>query len=298
VGVVRGPARRTGSLAILSAAGGLCLAAMTASVSPGLIMRLGAFAGAGVAAETPVLAQAAQEPPRAKDPVYRTMAAFNVSQLKLDGVEIWYYRKAPSGEGTWPALIVLHDGWGLTVPLQRALDALADQGFVVYAMDFNNRRVATDPDKAREMALLQDAEAVSEKASALLHYVKFLPEVGDHRVGLIGFDTGATAALRTAMRTDEVSALAVVYPPDPPPADALRRIPCPVLAIYGANDTVMPKAKVDAFQTALQEAGRTAEVKVYDGAGHGFMSPSDPGHDAAAAGDAWGLVGAFFRSHL
>ena len=120
--VMRRGSRRTGALAILSAAGGVSLAAMTATVSPGLIVQLGAFAGAGVAAETPVLAQPRQDQGKGKEPAYRSMSAANVSRLKLDDAEFWYYRKAPAGEGTWPGVLVLHDGWGLTVPLERAID--------------------------------------------------------------------------------------------------------------------------------------------------------------------------------
>jgi carboxymethylenebutenolidase len=283
---------------MLSAAGGLCLAALTASLSPGLIMRLGAFVGAGVAAETPALAHPGAQSGESKPPAFRTMATGNISQIKIEDREIWVYRKAPEGEGTWPAVLILHDGWGLTQPLQRSIDALAAQGFVVMALEMNNRKVATEPDKARELSLLMDVEAASESASLLLHHLKYLREVGDHRVGLVGFGSGAKVALRTAMRTDEMSGLVVVYPPDPPQADALRRIPCPILAVYGGNDAVMPREKVESFRTALMEAGRNADVHVYEQAGHAFMNEADKNHDPGAAADAWSLMTAFLRSHL
>lgn len=286
----------SGAFTMLCAAGGVLLGAITASVSPGFIMSMGAFVGAGVAAESEALAR--PRLPEAGKPVMRTMSAGNLTMLKLEGRDIWFYRKAPTGEGTWPGVLVLHDGWGLTQALQRSVDALAERGFVVMALDLNNRKVAMDPEKAREMGVLLDVDSAAETAGVLLHHLKFLPEVGDHRVGFVGFGTGAMVALRAAMRTDEMSGVVVAYPPDPPGAEPLRRIPCPLLAFYGGEDAIVPRERVEAFRTALIEAGRNAEVQVYEKAGHAFMNQADPHHDADAAADAWSLMAAFLRSHL
>jgi carboxymethylenebutenolidase len=292
-------ARHTGALALLSAAGGVCLAALTATASPGLIMRLGAFVGAGVAAESPALAAAPTTSPEApKPPAFRVTATSNITFVRAQERTFRVYRKAPEGEGTWPGVVLLHDGWGLTPALQRSIDALAAQGFIVMALEMNKGKAANDPDRAREFGLLLDVDSVSEEAGALLHHLKYLPEVGDHRVGLVGFGSGAKVALRTAMRTDEISGLVVVYPTETPAADALRRIACPIQAVYGGNDAVVPREKVEAFRTALIEAGRNADVQVYEKAGHAFMNEGDPGHDAGAAADAWSLIAAFLRSHL
>jgi carboxymethylenebutenolidase len=296
--------RRAGALAMLSAAVGIGLGSIAASLSPGMVAWLGTALGAEILYDSSALAQqtsdaSAQEgQPEPPAPGMRTMSAGNLTRFKAGEQEVSVYRRAPAGEGTWPGLVVLHDGWGLTPRFQNELGRLADQGFVVLALDMNRGKVARDADKGREMGVLVDQAGSAEQAMALVHHLKYQPEVGDHRVGILGFGVGAAVALRAAMRSDETSAVAVFYPVADADPSALRRIACPVLAVFGGQDTVVTPARAEAMRAALREAGRTAELKIYDGASHGFMNPETSGHDAGTAQDAWSLAASFFRGIL
>ena len=44
----------------------------------------------------------------------------------------------------------------------------------------------------------------------------------------------------------------------------------PVLGLYGADDQSITAAQIEAMKAALATAGKTAEFKIYPGAGHGF----------------------------
>ncbi len=298
------PPRRAGALAMLSAAVGIGLGSIAASLSPGMVAWLGTALGAELLYDSSALAQqipdaSAQEgQSEAPAPPMRTMAAGGLTRVKAGDQEISVFRRAPAGEGTWPGLVVLHDGWGLTRPFQDALGRLADQGFIVLALDMNRGKVARDADKGREMSILVDQAAAADQAMALVHHLKYLNEVGDHRVGILGFGVGASVALRAAMRSDETSAVALFYPTADADPSSLRRIACPMLAVFGRKDTVVTPARAEAMRAALQEAGRTAEIKIYDGAGHGFMNSEAPGHDAGMAQDAWSLAASFLRGIL
>jgi carboxymethylenebutenolidase len=73
-----------------------------------------------------------------------------------------------------------------------------------------------------------------------------------------------------------------------------------VLGNYGAEDKGPTPEQARAFEAALKKAGRTVDIKVYDGAGHAFANPSNPwgGYRKEAAADAWARTTAFLAKHL
>ena len=58
---------------------------------------------------------------------------------------------APEGKGPFPALVVIHEWWGLNDWVKEQASKLADQGYVTLAVDLYRGKVATTPDEAHEI---------------------------------------------------------------------------------------------------------------------------------------------------
>ena len=57
----------------------------------------------------------------------------------------------PAGNGPFPALIVIHEYWGLNDWIKEQASKLADQGYEALAVDLYRGKVATTPDMAHEL---------------------------------------------------------------------------------------------------------------------------------------------------
>jgi carboxymethylenebutenolidase len=122
------------------------------------------------------------------------------------------------------------------------------------------------------------------------------PESRGARVGCVGFCMGGGLSALLACEEPELSAAAVYYG-STPPAEAVARIACPVLAFYGGLDQRV-NAQIPAFEEAMAKSGRSFEKVVYEGANHAFFNDDSPVYDPGAARDSYARLLAFFARHL
>ena len=87
-----------------------------------------------------------------------------------------------------------------------------------------------------------------------------------------------------------------LHPKDP--LDLAGEMACPVLGLYGEEDTGIPVADVRKMEAALKEAGKTAEVVVYPGAPHAFFADYRPSYRPEPAKDAWQRALNWFARYL
>ena len=79
----------------------------------------------------------------------------------------------------------------------------------------------------------------------------------------------------------------------------INKIKAPVLGNFGADDQGIPAKDVKAFESAMKADGKTADVKIYDGAGHAFENPNNKqGYRPEAAADAMQRSSGFFQKYL
>lgn len=208
----------------------------------------------------------------------------------------------PAGEGPFPTIVVVHEWWGLSDWVEENTRRLAGLGYVAFAVDLYGGKVTDDPGEAHElMRALDDGEAVADLKGAV-SYLKTRPFVAkDQKLGTIGWCMGGKLARLLAQSSGDVGPTVICYGSVVTEEEQIARLRGkPVLGIFGATDRGIPAAKVQEFGELLQANSKDTPVKirVYEGAGHGFMRPGGPQHNADAAKEAWEEIVAFFTSIL
>lgn len=205
----------------------------------------------------------------------------------------------PEKAGRYPGVIVVHDWWGLTDWVKQQTANLADQGFVVLAVDLYGGKVAGSTDEAVQLSgALKDGDAVLKLMSGII-YLTTQNDVERDRIGAVGWAIGGYYALRLAMAVPRLGAVVDNYGPLPTDPNEMESMAAPVLGNFGANDHGVTPNDVDAFKKAMKNLNRTVDIKVYDGAGHSFENPNDgSAYREAAAQDAWNRTVAFLNKSL
>jgi carboxymethylenebutenolidase len=210
------------------------------------------------------------------------------------------YLATPSGKGPFPGVIVIQEWWGLDAWVKQQADALAKEGYVALAPDLYRGKVTSKPEEAHQLmsGLSQDRGLQDLKAAyATLAARK---DVKADRIGAIGWCMGGRYALLLAAEEPRIKAVVPYYGAPPTDAATLARIKAPVLGNYGGDDKGPAPAQVKDFEAAMKKAGKSVDVKIYEGAPHAFANENNPwgGYRKEAAADAWKRTLAFFDTHL
>ena len=96
----------------------------------------------------------------------------------------------PDGRGPFPAVIVIHEWWGLNDWIRQNAVKLADQGYVALAIDLYRGRVTTNPAEAHGLMHTTPGDRATRDLSAAVAYMKSRPDVRKNRIGSIGWDMG------------------------------------------------------------------------------------------------------------
>jgi carboxymethylenebutenolidase len=224
----------------------------------------------------------------------------NVTYPSLDGkLTLGGYLAQPTATGKYPAVLMVHEWWGLTEDIDRKADRLAQAGFVVLAVDAMRGRSANSVPGAIVLVSSTPAAQIDADVDAALAYLKALPTVDSTRVGATGFCFGGTTTMRLGMRDGSLKA-AVIFYGSGPVTDRTKLGHLgesgPVLGIFGTQDSNIPTAQAVAFGDALKAKG-AGEVHLYEGQGHAFVkydSLDVPG----ASQDGWNEMQAFLEKNL
>lgn len=209
------------------------------------------------------------------------------------------YLALPTMPGPHPAVIVIHEWWGLNDWVKEQARGLAAQGFVALAVDLYRGKLATDPDVAHELSRgLPDDRALRDMKAAFA-YLQSRKDVKKNAIGSVGWCMGGGLSLRLALNELGLKACIVNYGALPTDATAIGKIQAPVLGNFGAEDGGIPPAAVQAFEKEMKAQGKHIDVKIYPGAGHAFENPNNRrGYRPEAAQDAWNRMVKFFQDSL
>ena len=205
------------------------------------------------------------------------------------------YLAYPERRDPAPAVIVIHEIFGMSDFIRQTTEQLAKDGFVALAPDLLSRRGGTPgaPDSARKLIATLNPDTVTQDLNAAAAYVKTVRAVRADRIGVIGFCWGGGQSFRYATNNPELRAFVVCYGPAPNPPD-MARIRARGLGVYAENDARIDAGLPDAA-AAMKAAGKDYPYAIYPGVGHGFLRSRDV---PAVADSAWRAVVRFFRENL
>lgn len=210
------------------------------------------------------------------------------------------YHARPQGQGPFSGVVVIHENRGLTEHHKDVARRLARVGYAALAVDLVSRQGGTEqfPDAGAVTGALGQSKP-EELIADLRAGVKWLqgqPHVQQGKVGAVGWCFGGGMAWRLATAEPQVGAAVAYYGPNPP-LEAVPNIQGAVLGIYGGNDRRITDGKA-ALAEALQKAGKTFDMQVYDGADHAFFNDTGTRFSPEAAKDAWARTLDWFARHL
>jgi carboxymethylenebutenolidase len=194
----------------------------------------------------------------------------------------------PAGKGPFPALIVIHEWWGLNDWVKEQASKFGDQGYVALAVDLYRGKVADTPDLAHELMRGVPEDRARRDLRAAFDYLASQPNVKKDRIGSIGWCMGGGYSLDVALLEPTLAATVINYGHLATDPGELKKINAPILGSFGGQDRGITPDDVKKFQQALDQLGKKAEIKIYPGAGHAFENPNNKqGYRPDDAADAW-----------
>jgi carboxymethylenebutenolidase len=205
----------------------------------------------------------------------------------------------PQGKGPFPALIVIHEWWGLNDWVKEQASKLADQGYAALAIDLYRGKVATTPDVAHELMRGVPEDRAARDLAGAFTYLAAQKNVDRRRIGDIGWCMGGGYALDLALAQPRLKAAVINYGHLATDPARIKRIHAAMLGIFGAQDRGIPVADVRKFEEQAKNLGKKIEIVIYPDAGHAFENPNNQaGYRAADAADAWQRTVTFLEANL
>lgn len=218
------------------------------------------------------------------------------TKFAANGKEVNAFVAKPEGVSKAPAVIVIHEWWGLNAHTEDIAQRYAREGFIAVAADLYNGVTTKDPKEAGELMHALKPEDGLESLKIVLEALRANPEVSS--VGVTGFCMGGTFALLLACHAN-VEASVPFYGDVPVDTTIVGKLGCPLLFIGGEKDQWITVEKMNRLDTALKQYSKRGEVRIYKGADHAFFNDTRPEvYSKADAEDAWKTVLAFFNQHL
>lgn len=198
-----------------------------------------------------------------------------------------------------PAIIVIHEWWGLNDGVRAMADRLAGEGYIVLAVDLFGGSIAADPAEARNL-MLGVVENPDDANSNLRQAYEWLENTaGAPRIASLGWCFGGGWSLNTAMLfPDELDASVIYYGQVTSDEAALQPLNVPLLGLFGEEDRGITVESVNAFAAALEKLGKNYEIEIYPNARHAFANPTGNNYNPAVAEAAWQRTLGFLRLHL
>lgn len=241
------------------------------------------------------------------------MWAGTVAVTGHEGAELEAYAARPLDSGPHGGVVVIHHMPGYDEATKEIVRKFAAHGYAAVCPNLYSREGAgVSPDDqaaaARAKGGVPDEQLVGDVAGAA-DYLKGL-EHANGKVGVIGYCSGgrqtflAACSLQIDAAVDCYGAFVVT----PPPAEfSLKAAPliskagdlsCPLLGLFGADDTHPSPEEVGVLSAELDKLGKEHEFHIFPDAGHGFFATDRSSYRPAAAVEGWKKVFGFFGRHL
>jgi len=222
--------------------------------------------------------------------------------VKHDGRSVESMVAYPQSKDKAPAMVVIHEIFGMTDWVENVTDEFADAGYIAIAPDLlsgmapNGGRTKDFPaggggggfGPVGDAIIKLPPDQITADLNAVADYCKNLPSCNG-KVCVVGFSWGGSQSFRFATNRKDLSASFAFYGAGPSP-ESIAAIQAPVFGFYAGTDTRV-NGTIPQTQEQMKAAGKFYETAIYEGAAHGFMrsgeqpGASDP--DKKARDAAW-----------
>ena len=198
-----------------------------------------------------------------------------------------------------PAIILIHEWWGLDDNVRAAADRLAAEGYIVLAVDLFAGRTADGVADARTL-MLEVVENQALASANIQQAVDFVADTaGAPAVAAMGWGLGGSWALNAAMLAPgDLDAAVTFYGQVSDDADRLQAVDVPMLGFFAENDRGVAAADVRAFGDVMSSLDKDIEIVIYPDAGHGFANPDSRNYSPELAEQSWQHTLEFFSASL
>jgi carboxymethylenebutenolidase len=214
------------------------------------------------------------------------------------GPDVRAYVARPEGSGPFPAVIMIHEFWGLNESITSKADLLAEEGYLVIAPDTFRGSTTTWIPRAIYQVISSNPEEVNTDLDSVYAWLESQPDVAADNIAIAGFCYGGRKSLVYSLHNDQLAATVIFYGSPETDPKVLETLPGPVLGIFGGADQSIPVEQVNAFDAALTEAGVSHEITVYENQPHAFVQDAEGIQSGGAQGEAWDQMLAFLDANL
>lgn len=220
---------------------------------------------------------------------------------QINGEKTVGYFARPEKEGKLPAIILIHEWWGLNDHIRAKAREFAKLGYVAFAIDMYAGKSTTNPDEARKLAgaVRGDMESAQKNLRDAIAKLKESPHVDADRIASIGWCFGGGWSYQMAKNNLGVKA-SVIYYGFFNPEDDLQKMRAEIIGHFAENDRAIRIDNVKEFQAKLKTLNGDHEIYIYPNTSHGFASRKgdNPIYDEEAAELAWKRTKEFLDKHV
>ena len=222
--------------------------------------------------------------------------------LNRPGGKLPVFVAAPHARNRFPAVIVIHEIFGLNDHIVDICRRFADAGFAAFAPDlfFYAENLPKDRNDLAAMrnvwAAIPDSQFIAD-LQAVHHYATYTRLAKPEQIGTIGYCMGGAMAFMFACETPQVAWCAdyygrIFYPQltetkKKHPIDYTEGLNCPLLGAFAGKDDLITAEHIAQLKERLTTSGKRFEINVYEEAQHAFFNDQREFYDAQAAADAW-----------
>lgn len=224
----------------------------------------------------------------------------NTQFVADDDAPLSAYVAQPAGDGPHPAVLLLHEWWGMNDDIVAKADALAAEGYIVLVPDLWRGVSTRSIPHAIWLVSTQPQERIAADVDAAFAHLSALENVDAGRIAALGFCFGGGQSLQLGTRQPHLAATALFYGSlitDPAQLGGLAEA-APVLGIFGAEDFSIPPEEVRRFEQTLTDQGIDHQITIYPGVNHGFANQDSAITTPGPAMDAWQETLDFLAANL
>ena len=197
---------------------------------------------------------------------------YNVDSLKMHSFVVY----DENVQGKRPAVLVVHEWWGLNDYIKRRARQLAELGYIAMAVDmYGNDRKGANPDEAGKLAMpfYQNPQIPKKHFDAGVTELLKYPQTDTSKMAAMGYCFGGGVVIGVANLGEDLKGvvsfhgnLTVV----PPNKDLLK---ADILVCHGEADSLVKQSEVDAFKKQMDAIGKPYTFRSYPNAQHAFTNP-------------------------